>query len=122
MESTNMKSTDTHTRVEVLETRMLGFEKTLGVVVEKIDGIARAFAAQPHHVPFVDQLRAIGATVAVMSALFGGMNWWLNTNLEKDRAQLQFVTQQTTDLPVIRYRVEQMEKEKSDQRIATKNP
>ena len=113
-------SQHTDTRVEVLETRVGGIEKTLGIVLSKIDAIAAAFGAQPKHTSIGDQLRIIGATVFVVSSVFAGMTWWLNANLAPDRQRLESVWQQTADLAVMRYRIEQLEK--TSEHVVAKNP
>lgn len=105
-----MADRSTDTRVEVLETRVGGIEKTLGVVLQKIDQIAAAFTAQPKHTPLVEHFRVISATVAVCSGIFGGLNWWLNTNIAPDRQRIESMYQQTGDIAVMRYRLDQLEK------------
>lgn len=100
----------TDTRVEVLETRVGGIEKTLGVVLQKIDQLAAAFTSQPKHTPVVEHAKVISATVAVCTAAFSGLNYWFNQNIAPDRQRIETMYSQTADIAVMRYRLDQLEK------------
>lgn len=68
---------------------------------------------QPRAWPVKEMIYTAVATAGLFSSLFAGASWWLNASIAPDRQIITRLEKQGDGLPVLNYRVEQLEKQNS---------
>jgi hypothetical protein len=95
---------------EVTKHRLDNHEKILHELVKGFSDLKEAVLSIPKQSSMGERAKVISATVGVMTAVFVAANTWLYLNLAPDRQTTSRIERNADDIPLLRYRIEQLEK------------
>lgn len=96
--------------IEVFQHRLDGHETVLKELVSGMREVRDALLAIPKQSTLSERMKTVAATVSIIIAYLAVSEGWLNARLVADRQTVSRIERQADDLPVLKYRVEQIEK------------
>lgn len=96
--------------LEVVNHRLDGHDEVLRQLIKGVNDLKEAVLSIPKQSSISERMKTVAATVAIVVAFLGLSEGWLSTRLTADRQTVSRIERHTDDVPVLRYRIEQLEK------------